>query len=75
MIDDLITILVGFLLITFRNWFAKECILFQDTVWGFNFRKKEITTTEIVTVVVGTAAILYGLMDLGLRDILFNLTR
>jgi hypothetical protein len=75
MIDELIAILVGFLLIIFRKWFAKECISFQNTVWGFNFGKKEIKITEIVTVVVGATAILFGLLDLGLRDILFNLTR
>jgi len=61
-----LSILAGLLMIIFRKPFANRVIAFQNTVWGFNFGKREIVISEIIVTIVGLLFILLGLQELGL---------
>jgi len=59
-----ISILVGILMLIFRNSYAYRIIEFQNRVWGFHFGVAEIKISKVIIVIVGFGLIVLGILSL-----------
>jgi hypothetical protein len=56
-----VTVVAGVLLIVFRKPFSRLCVSSQNRTWGFKFGEREIIISQMVAIVVGAGAIIWGL--------------
>jgi hypothetical protein len=60
----IISFVAAVMAIIFRDRFAKLCIDFQNTVWGFNFGAREINAVKIVIIIVAGAFIIVDILTM-----------
>src|SRR5512139_2170958 len=58
----IISFIAAVLALIFRDWFARQIIDFQNTVWGFNFGEREIKASKIAIIITGSAFILFDIL-------------
>jgi hypothetical protein len=56
-----IAIVIGILALIFNKTFARIAIEQQNKTWGFKFGHRDIIISRIVTIIVGTGFILWGI--------------
>jgi hypothetical protein len=64
MVFSLMSLFVGCLLIFFRSTFAHKVVEQQNRFWDFGFGESAVKVTEIVSLIVGIAFSLVGLISL-----------
>ncbi len=62
LLEIVISFVLAFLLLYFRDWFARLIINFQNTVWGFHYGEREIRATKFVAVTVACFVILFDIL-------------
>ena len=63
-IIGIIAVPLGLVLTLARERFARWAIKGQNATWGFRFGQREVDAAESAAVVVGVAAVLFGLLAL-----------
>lgn len=62
--EDVVILLLGCCLILFRKQFGQLVVRRQNNTWGFHFGDIEAELSEAVAVLVGVAALGFGVLRL-----------
>lgn len=62
-IINIITLLVGLLMVLSRKTYARFIVKHQNKLWGFHFGERSTKISEVISVIVGAGLIIFSLLS------------